>query len=207
METDLIEGTRRAFLSVGGWKAIKNQKNRGWTVCRGMAKTIREFLDSTPTAVLWRWAFWWLSRRVAAQVAEELCQELFLRLLKASQTPIDKPVPYLITSLRNVLADHRLRKLSMRATLETCISELPEVEDLNDPAENAAAGEALVRAVERMPDATWRDVFIDTELKGESVAYVATKYRKTEATIRSYRSRARAWVRQYIRSKGEHHHE
>jgi RNA polymerase sigma factor (sigma-70 family) len=148
-----------------------------------------------------------LDRRVKCpDLAQDLCQDLFVQLLQAKQTPIENPDAYLMTSLRHVIAEHYSQNKRKTVPLELAelAGDLPHVEDAT---RDTAAKQALLQAVGRMPNATWRDVFIDSELNGESEAQVAARYQITEVTVRTYRSRARAWVLANIRSKGEHDHE
>lgn len=139
----------------------------------------------------------YIARRVGSQVAEDLLQEVFLRVARNEDAlgEAHNPAAWLHTVTNSVITDHFRRKARQREDA----TEPGEMDRL--PAEGGRAHDinrCLHPLMQTLPE-KYRDVLERVDLDGEKQAQVARVAGVPAATVRARVQRARAMLRTAVR--------
>lgn len=133
-----------------------------------------------------------LSRWIACRAtAADLCQELFIRLWRRKEVPVDDLGPYLMRSARNMAIDH-LR--SERSRLRTESALLPEqlFAEPNSLADGHQASHELAQvqtALRGLPERT-RHIFLLNRIHGKSYSEIASLLDISASAVEKHMMRA-----------------
>jgi RNA polymerase sigma-70 factor (ECF subfamily) len=141
------------------------------------------------------------------QLAEDITQEVFLRLYNALKTLSFKegsPMAYMYTIARNMIIDHSRKK--KEDILHDEESSMDDFSDGQDSIEEAAmlremSGHAL-EAVSDLPDAV-QEVIIFTYMNGYSTEEICTITGKNPEAVRKLKSRGLGLLRYTLRTRYE----
>jgi RNA polymerase sigma-70 factor (ECF subfamily) len=136
---------------------------------------------------------------VRQPIAEELSQEVFLKVVKGVQNyePRGRDAAWVFTIARRVLLDF---KRQQKRELVTVIGQEDGAEPRSESAETLKL--SVREALTRLPEAQ-RDAFLLREVSGLSYAEIAAIHETTTVAVRSLLHRARQTLRSQL--GGEHY--
>ncbi len=134
-------------------------------------------------------------RAASAEVAQDLCQQLFLRLVgRSASQPIDAPDAYLHRSARNLVANHH-RDAGRRPPIDPSAIDPDDIGGF-DPAATIEARDTLRRletAIGRLKPRT-REIFLAHRFDGFSYREIAAHTGLSVKAIEKHMSRAIAHI-------------
>jgi RNA polymerase sigma factor (sigma-70 family) len=144
------------------------------------------------TAVIYtahhRWLLGWIKHRMQGNdIAADLAQDTFLRLLTTQDTPsLREPRAYLATIARRLVANH-YRRADIEAAYLATLSHIPEAEvpDLETRAIILETLAEIDQALMGLPTQV-RRAFLMSQLEGSSYAEIAKVLGVTTRTVNNY---------------------
>jgi RNA polymerase sigma-70 factor (ECF subfamily) len=130
----------------------------------------------------------YFQRRVRSrEEAEDLTQEVFLRLSRRDAERIDNPEAFLFRAAVNLLRDRARRSATATSHLDELTHRSPTVEDISPErvVEGRQSLASVMRALDELDERT-RDVFILHRLEGMRHAEIAALYGVSVSSVEKY---------------------
>lgn len=161
-----------------------------------IVKASRADLDALNTAYRPALVSFFARRVHSTAEAEDLTQEIFMRLAGADLASIDRPEAYLFTMASNLVRD-RARRERVRTSVKEEIEQQPEIGiDLLDP-HRVAEGQDMLRglyaALGELPERT-RRIFILYRIENVAKKTIADQFGITESAVEKQVRRAMGFL-------------